>query len=325
MTWRTNLTWQNAKRRATLITQIRRFFEERSVIEVETPILSQGTVTDVHLDAFSTVFNYAQDSHCDEAKILYLQTSPEFAMKRLIASGFGCCYQISKAFRHEQHGRYHNPEFTMLEWYRIGFDHFQLMDEVSCLLSSVLNCQQAEKFTYQQLFLSHLGFDPLTADIEDLLKIIEQNNMLSDWLRLEDNPDTLLQFIMTQLIEPNIGNTVPCFIYDFPATQASLAKISESDHRVAERFECYYKGVELANGFHELTDDVIQRQRFESDNRQRVALNKPKRVIDEAFLSALEAGLPACAGVAIGIDRLLMLAMGQNHINDVISFNIEKA
>jgi lysyl-tRNA synthetase class 2 len=325
MSWQPSMNWHYAKQRAQILSQIRAFFLAKNVIEVDTPLLSHATVTDPHLDAFVTHFNYSQASHCDDSVVLYAQTSPEFAMKRLLASGYGCCYQICKAFRHEQHGRYHNPEFTMLEWYRVGFDHFKLMDEVAALMSLILDCHQVERISYQALFIRELKIDPLTADKAELIKLITSRNKLSDWLEQEACIDTLLQFIMAELIEPTIGNDIPCFVYDFPASQASLAKISKQDQRVAERFECYFKGIELANGFNELIDVEQQILRFEQDNEIRAQLGKPKHDFDNNFISALAHGMPACAGVALGIDRLVMLALSASEIDQVITFPIENA
>ena len=325
MSWQPSMNWQYAKQRAQVLTHIRSFFLKRNVIEVDTPLLSHGTVTDVHLDAFITHYKYSNNSHCDEAQVLYAQTSPEFAMKRLLASGYGCCYQICKAFRHEQYGRLHNPEFTMLEWYRIGFDHFQLMDEVAALLALTIGCQQVERVSYQELFIREVNIDPLNTDKAQLIAFISARDKLSDWLISEECVDTLLQFIMAELIEPNIGKDIPCFVYNFPASQASLAKISREDPRVAERFECYFKGIELANGFNELTDVEQQKLRFEKDNEIRAQLDKSPQAIDQNFISALEHGLPACAGVALGIDRLVMLALSASKIDQVITFPIENA
>lgn len=325
MSWQPSMSWQHAKQRANVLATIRKFFNERDVIEVETPLLSNGTITDVHLDPFITQFNYSTDSNIKEAKALYAQTSPEFAMKRLLASGYGCCYQICKAFRHEQHGRYHNPEFTMLEWYRVGFDHFQLIEEVAALLRDVLACKDTESISYQNLFLREVNIDPLKATNEELTTLISEHGMLSDWLINESSKDTLLQFVMSEIIEPRIGNDIPCFVYNFPASQASLAKISADDSRVAERFECYFKGIELANGFNELTDADQQLRRFRADNEIRSDMNKEQRPIDDNFIAALKHGLPKCSGVALGVDRLLMLALGAKSIDKVISFPIDNA
>lgn len=325
MSWQPSMNWHNAKQRAKVLSLIRAFFLARNVIEVETPLLSSTTITDQHLDPFITQFNYSADSHCSEATLLYGQTSPEFAMKRLLASGYGSCYQICKALRHEQQGRYHNPEFTMLEWYRLGYNHFELMDEVEELLQLILTCPKTEKISYQNLFMNKVHIDPLNTSRSDLINVIKHSGKLSDWLEREESIDTLLQFIMAELIEPNIGIDAPCFVYDFPASQASLAKISTKDPRVAERFECYFKGIELANGFHELTDAEQQKQRFINDNEIRQQLDMEKRAIDERFISALEYGLPACSGVALGIDRLIMLALSVEKIDDIITFPVSIA
>lgn len=325
MSWQPSMNWHNAKERAKVLSLIRSFFLARDVIEVETPLFSSATITDPHLDPFMTQFNYSADSHCSESTILYAQTSPEFAMKRLLASGYGSCYQICKALRHEQQGRYHNPEFTMLEWYRLDFNHFELMDEVEELLQLILNCSTVEKISYQKLFIGKINIDPLNTSRGELIAVISSAGKLSDWLEREESTDTLLQFIMAELIEPNIGVDTPCFVYDFPASQASLAKISLEDPRVAERFECYYKGIELANGFHELTDVEQQKLRFVKDNELRQQLGMDKRAIDDNFISALAYGLPECSGVALGIDRLIMLTLSANKIDDVITFPISIA
>ena len=325
MSWQPKLTWKNAQKRAQILQQIRQFFSERNVVEVETPALSQGTVTDVHLDAFSSRYNFLSDNDTTQSAEMYLQTSPEFHMKRLLASGYGCIFQIAKAFRHEEAGRYHNPEFTMLEWYRLGFDHFDLMKEVAELLNVVLDCDEPLQITYQQLFIDQLGFDPLIATREQLLMLITENDKISDWLVLEQDVDTLLQFVFSEIIENKIGIDAPCFVYNFPKSQASLARICPDDDRVAQRFECYYQGVELVNGFNELTDCDSQLQRFQSDNDKRKQMKLAQRPVDYNFISALSHGLPQCSGVALGIDRLIMLALKTTHIEQVLSFPVENA
>jgi len=325
MSWQATLTWKNAQKRAQILQQIRQFFSDRTVLEVETPALSLGTVTDVHLDAFSSRYNFLSDSDVEQPATLYLQTSPEFHMKRLLASGYGSIFQIAKAFRHEEAGRFHNPEFTMLEWYRLGFDHIELMNEVAELLQAVLSCTQPSQVTYQQLFLEVVNIDPLIATREQLLTVITNHNKLSDWLIAEQDNDILLQFIFSEVIEPTVGNDAPCFVYHFPRSQASLAKICPEDDRVAQRFECYYQGIELANGFNELTNSESQLQRFQKDNTKRAKLGLSKKPIDKNFISALSHGLPQCSGVALGIDRLIMLALKAKHIDEVISFPIECA
>lgn len=324
MSWQPTLTWEYAQKRAQIVQKIRQFFSERNVIEVETPALSQGTVTDVHLDAISCRYNFLSGSPTEQVTDLYLQTSPEFHMKRLLASGYGCIFQIAKAFRHEEAGRFHNPEFTLLEWYRLGFDHFMLMDEVAQLLQIILGCNKPTKTTYQDIFIKEVDIDPLIATREQLLSLIVKYGKLSDWLSVEPDNDILLQFIFSEIIEPKIGNDSPCFVYNFPCSQASLAKTCAKDARVAERFECYFQGVELVNGFNELTDSDIQIQRFQEDNGYRKLLYLPERSIDNNFISALSAGLPQCSGVALGIDRLIMLALKAEHIEKVISFPIDR-
>jgi len=318
--WQSTMDWQTAKLRAEVLHKIRGFFHKRDVIEVETPNLSQHTVTDVHLDAFESQYQFPLGK-----KPLYLQTSPEYAMKRLLASGYGAIYQITKAYRDEAYGRHHNPEFTMLEWYRPNFDHLQLMDEVEALLTLVLKTEKAEKFTYQQVFLIHTNIDPLETDKATLKDFLNSHDISDDWLMSTDCIDTLLQFIFSQFVETKIGKTTPCFVYDFPISQASLAVQSETDPRVAHRFECYYKGIELVNGFNELTDAKIQESRFEVDNIQRLALAKHEKPLDTLLLAALSSGMPQCSGVALGVDRLVMLALDIDDITNVLSFTIENA
>ena len=325
MTWKSTQSWESAQLKAKLLFKIRSFFANRNIVEVETPTLSQGTVTDVYLDGFTSKYNFLADTPADVECELYLQTSPEFAMKRLLSSGYGSIYQICKAFRHEATGRYHNPEFTILEWYRVGYDHFQLMNEVEALLVSVLACGSAERISYQSLFIKILGIDPLDCNTADLISILTSRNILCDWLLVEPSIDILLQFVFSEIVEPLIGKSAPCFVYDFPSNQASLARISNKDCRVAERFECYFKGIELANGFNELTDAEQQYQRFDEDNKIRKMQGKAPRIIDHRFIDALNNGLPECAGVALGIDRLMMIALDEESIDKVISFPISHA
>lgn len=309
------------KQRATLLRQIREFFAEREVLEVETPAMSHATVTDIHLHTFQTEFvgpGYAQGSG------LHLMTSPEFHMKRLLAAGSGCIYQLGKAFRNEENGRYHNPEFTMLEWYRIGFDHHALMDEMEALLQLVLGCAHAERMTYQQAFQNVLGVCPLVAPMDELKKVAATLG-LSDIAEPEEDRDTLLQLLFSIGIEPKIGQSVPVFVYDFPASQAALAKINPLDPRVADRFEVYFKGIELANGFHELDNPAEQLARFQADNAKRLEMGLTEQPIDYHLIAALEAGLPECSGVALGIDRLIMLALGVDHIDKVTAFPFPRA
>lgn len=325
MDWQPTLSWQNAQKRAQVISQIRDFFKQRKVLEVETPALSQGTVTDVYLDALSCEYNFLPDSSDQHSDTLYLQTSPEFHMKRLLASGYGCIYQIAKAYRHEEFGRYHNPEFTMLEWYRIGFDQFDLMHEVADLLKGVLDCAEVVSSSYQEIFIDKVSIDPLTSSFADLNQFLVEQGKSADWLSQSGDKDLLLQFIFTEIIEPQIGINEPQFIYNFPVAQASLAQVCPEDARVAQRFECYYRGVELANGFNELTNANEQLARFKDDNQKRAAQGLVEKPIDERFIAALSSGLPECSGVALGIDRLIMLAINADTISDVQSFGVDRA
>ncbi|MUK91051.1 elongation factor P--(R)-beta-lysine ligase [Aliivibrio fischeri] len=319
--WMPSASIEQLQQRADILAVIRSFFFKRKVMEVDTPAMSHATVTDVHLHTFQTDFigpGYADGTH------LYFMTSPEFHMKRLLAAGSGCIYQINKAFRNEEAGRYHNPEFTMLEWYRLGFDHHDLMDEMNELLTLVLKCDNAERMTYQEAFIQVLGVCPLEASLDELRAVAAPLG-LSDIADIEEDRDTLLQLLFSMGVEVKIGQDVPTFVYDFPASQAALAKINPSDPRVAERFELYFKGIELANGFHELDNAKEQLMRFEEDNAKRKSMGLTEQPIDYHLIAALEAGLPNCSGVALGIDRLIMLAMGEKHIDQVTAFPFDRA
>lgn len=321
MTWQPTSDVAMLKQRAKLIAAIRQFFYQRDVLEVDTPAMSQATVTDIHLHTFKTEFvgpGFA------DGQILYLMTSPEFHMKRLLSAGSGAIYQICKSFRNEESGRYHNPEFTMLEWYRPGFDHHQLMDEMDELLQLILGCQQAERMSYQQAFLNVLGVCPLEGSMLELKQAAAKLG-LSDIAEPEEDRDTLLQLLFSIGIEGKIGQEVPAFVYDFPASQAALAQINPTDNRVAERFEVYFKGIELANGFHELANGDEQLIRFEADNHKRIEMGLEPQPIDMNLVNALRAGFPDCAGVALGIDRLIMLALGLKHIDQVTAFPVDIA
>ena len=321
LNWRPSASIANLQKRAQIINQIRQFFAGRNVWEVDTPSLCSSTVTDLHMQAFVTEFTCPPSG---KTQSLYLQTSPEYAMKRLLCAGSGAIFQICKAFRNEDAGPNHNPEFTMLEWYRPGFDHLQLMEELSELVQVVLGCKAADKISYQQACQQFLHLDPLSASLEEV-RALGSELGYGHICAQEQNIDTLLQLLFCQHVEPNIGQDAPCFVYDFPASQAALARISSVDSRVAQRFELYYQGKELANGFHELADAREQRQRFSHENKQRAANGLEQVSIDGHFLDALQAGLPDCAGVAVGIDRLIMLALGESDISRVLAFSYHNA
>ncbi len=308
--WRPNATLANLKLRAKILGQIRRFFAERQVMEVETPALGRFTITDRHI--ISLAVPTPGDGH------YYLQTSPEYAMKRLLAAGSGCIYQICKAFRAAEKGSRHNPEFTMLEWYRLGFNHQQLMDEIDTLLRTILNTPPAQRVTYNELFQLHFNLNIHTSTDHQL----RQHIHLAGWMKETGqlDRDTCLQLMMSHGIEPHLGFEAPLFVYDFPASQAALARLSKTQPPVAERFELYIQGYEVANGFHELTDPVEQEQRFLQDQHQRRQSGEAVLPMDPRLLSALQHGLPDCAGVALGIDRLMLLAASAGHIEEVLAF-----
>lgn len=315
--WRPTAPLENLRRRARILSEIRSFFAARGVLEVETPILAAATVSDLHLASLETRVAGTR---------AFLQTSPEFAMKRLLAAGSGPIFQIARAFRDDERGRHHNPEFTLLEWYRPGFDHHALMDEMDALLSGILGTPSARRLSYRALFLEELGIDPhraTPAQLEDAARArgLEPPRGLGS--------DDLLNLLMSVVLEPVLGRERPLFLFDYPASQAALARIRPPAHEgepaVAERFEVYVEGVELANGFHELADAAEQRRRFEHDLSTRGERGLPAVPIDEHLLGALAAGFPDCAGVALGIDRLVMIALGASSIDEVIAFPVERA
>lgn len=283
-------------------------------MEVDTPLLCRAASTDPYLESFTTRY---QGPGEPEGKNYFLPTSPEFAMKRLLAAGSGAIYQICKSFRNGESGRHHNPEFTMLEWYRPGYDHHMLMDEVEALVIQSLGQREIERLSYRELFLRHVSLDPFSISIDEAKLCLKESGVAITGF--DGNLDDWLSLIITHLIEPQLSAT---FVYDFPASQAMLAKVCGGAPPVAERFELYVDGMELANGFHELTDAAEQKSRFEQDVLQRVQLKLPEMPIDGALLGALQYGLPKCAGVALGIDRLLMLAAKASSIEEVIAFPI---
>ncbi|MFC1025762.1 elongation factor P--(R)-beta-lysine ligase [Pasteurella multocida] len=317
--WQPSASIENLLARAKIIAEIRRFFTDRGLLEVETPVLSEFGVTDVHLSTFNTDFISPM---AEKSKTLWLSTSPEYHMKRLLAAGSGPIFQLCHVFRNEEAGQHHNPEFTMLEWYRPHFDMYRLINEVDDLLQQILDCKPTESLSYQFVFQEYVGLDPLSAEKTELVAKAKQYHLQQ---AEQEDRDTLLQFLFSTVVEPNIGKENPVAVYHFPATQAALAQISSEDHRVAERFEFYYKGLELANGFHELTDVNEQLHRFEQDNVQRQKMGLPQRQIDKRLLGALQAGVPNCSGIALGVDRLLMIALGANAIHEVMAFGIENA
>lgn len=307
--------------RAHLYAQVRAFFAERKVLEVETPILARYGVSDVNLHSFrldaAPATGYAGGP-------LYLQTSPEYAMKRLLASGSGCIYQISRVFREGERGPRHNPEFSMLEWYRVGFNDQQLMDEVEALLLRLLPQARFQRLSYRQLFIRILGLDPFTAALADLQQCAAA--WLAQPLAKALPRDDLLDVCMTHAIEPALAAMGAVWVQDYPASQAALARTRwQEGHEVAHRFELYLDGLELCNGYWELTDSKEQQARFAANNQQRHAQGLPAVAQDACLLDALKAGMPDCAGVALGLDRLLMRMLNSQCIDAVLNFPIERA
>lgn len=320
--WRPTTTQSALKIRAAMLAKIRAFFAARNVLEVETPLLSHGTITDPYIHAITAQYFLAGSKQKQQ---LYLQTSPEYAMKRLLAAGSGSIYQICKAFRNGETGRKHNPEFTMLEWYRLDYDHHDLMTEMDELLQCILQTPAAKRFSYAEIFNQYLQINPHSATVNELKTCAVKHELFISSSIDQNDRNNWLDLLMSHIIEPHLGQAEPTFIYDYPATQAALARIRRDAIPVAERFEVYIKGIELANGFYELADAQEQRQRFEENIIERRALGFDEAPIDENFIAALNHGLPNCAGVAIGIDRLLMLAANAETISEIISFPIERA
>ncbi|TAK73716.1 MAG: elongation factor P--(R)-beta-lysine ligase [Gammaproteobacteria bacterium] len=317
--WQPSATIEHLRIRAQVLKTIRDFFAARGVMEVETPLMCHTSVTDPFIQSIPVLF---QAHPQEQEQRYYLQTSPEYAMKRLLAANSGAIYQITKAFRQGEIGRFHNPEFTMLEWYRPQYHHHDLMDEMDELLQLILNMPAAERKSYAEVFQLFLHFDPHAASLEELAACAKQQGVVV--AENVTDRDTWLQLLMSYCIEPQLGHDRPYFIYDFPASQAALARIQPGNPPVASRFEVYVQGIELANGFHELLDAKEQRKRFEHNLRERQQLGLTELLIDEYFLAALAHGLPDCAGVALGIDRLMMLVMQRQTIKEVVSFDFER-
>lgn len=303
--------------RARLYALIREFFAERNVLEVETPILSAAANTEPNIESFSTMFSGHVDAGSPER---WLRTSAEFPMKRLLAAGVGDCYELGRVFRNGEAGRRHNPEFTMLEWYRVGWDHLSLLDETVELVRLALNMVGREaslvSMTYHELFVDSLGIDPFTASIDTLREPLRDIEINGEGLQRDD----WLDLLITHRIQPVFPTDRITVIRDWPSTQCALAKIRPGNPPVAERFELYLGPHELANGYHELTDPKEQRARFENDNRRRESRGQRELPIDENLLAALESGLLDCAGVALGIERLLMCLCGSEDIRDLLAF-----
>lgn len=327
--WQPTASLETLRLRARLLARVRRFFAARAVLEVETPMLSAAATPAPHLDSFTVAYHgpLGHTSGAPASGQLYLHTSPEFPMKRLLAAGSGSIYQLCRVFRDGEAGARHNPEFTLLEWYRVGFTLERVIDEVETLLRSVLagvrELPAAERHTYHELFQRYAGVDGLAATVADLRACLLQRGHQPPPGMAESDIDAWRDLVLTHIIEPQLTGLM--FVTEYPASQAALARILPTTPAVAERFECYLEGVELANGFHELADAAEQERRFEQENAARTAGGGPSMPLDTALLDALAAGLPDCCGVALGFDRLLMRAVGAERIEDVLAFGIERA
>lgn len=290
--------------RAQMFAQARNFFAEKGVVEVDVPILSKGAPVDTYIDVMSTSLSTGE--------VGYLHTSPEYAMKRLLSQGIGDIYQMSHVFRDGDIGHLHNPEFTMVEWYRIGMTFPQLIEETLDFIRLFIGPEKAEWITYREAFKRYAGIDYISATVPELIACAPDSlpKEAASWEK-----EVLLHYFMGFVIEPNFQNLT--VIKDYPPSQAALAKMEDG---VALRFEVYFKGVELANGFHELTDAKEQRRRFHEDNEERLQMGKKSLPLDENFLQALEMGLPDCCGVAVGFDRLMLLRHNKKHLEEVLPF-----
>ncbi|MGO9935275.1 MAG: EF-P lysine aminoacylase EpmA [Steroidobacteraceae bacterium] len=327
MTWRPAATRAALMLRAEMRQATRAFFKDRNVLEVETPILSAAAVSDPQIESLATRV-------AGIAGLEFLCPSPEYAMKRLLAAGSGDIYQLCKVFRDAERGRWHNPEFTMLEWYRLGLDDWALMDEVEtlvrALLAPVRSVLPAERLSYSAALQRHAGVDAFSSSEHELREAALSHGIVCD---AELDRDGRLDLLMGLVVGPRLGHERPCFICDYPASQAALARLrppraplpTGGPSAVAARFELYLDGLELANGFHELASHSELRSRFNEDLAVRRARGQAQPPLDENLLAALEAGFPDCAGVALGFDRLVAIALGADRLADAMAFTIDNA
>lgn len=318
--WRPTADIETLRERARLLAKVRAFFAERDVLEVETPVLGQGGSTDVHLVSLSTLARTDRGQ-----RRLWLQTSPEFHMKRLLAAGSGPIFQLARSFRDGEVGGRHNIEFSMLEWYRPGYSLAALIDETATLVATILPRFHGPvvHYAYRRLFHTHLAVDPFTSSLETLRRLAAEHGPMPATALANDGRDTCLDLLMSQVIEPRLGRNELSVVVDYPASQAALARRHQDadGEWVASRFELYLEGTELANGYDELTDAAEQRARFADDNAERRKLGLGEVDVDEHLLAALDAGLPPGSGVALGIDRLIQLALGKARLEDVLTFS----
>jgi len=302
------------RRRAGLLKRVRQFFDDRGFLEVETPILSHDVVVDRHLDPLRVTL-FVDPRQPEQGETLWLQTSPEFGMKRLVAAGATEIYQVTRAFRGGEHGTLHNPEFTMVEWYRVGDDYNAGMQLLGDLAEFALGLGPPERMTYRDAFLQHVGVDPMSGAP---LPVPAE-------LRPSAERDLIIDYLHTTRVEPNLGHERPTILYDYPASQAALARVRDDNPPVAERFELYVRGIELANGYHELLDADVLKQRSRQQNHLRSADGKYALPEESRLLAAMDHGLPSCSGCALGFDRLVMVATDAKSLQEVMAFPIDRA
>lgn len=309
---------ENLVRRSHLLNALRLFFLERDFVEVETPLLSSEVIPEQHIELVQATRSTANSRVATQHTAHWLQASPELYMKRLVAAGMHKIFQVTRSFRSNEIGKLHNPEFTIVEWYRVGDDMQTGMDLLDELLQATMSAQLAMRTSYAQAFEQHVGVNPHRANIQELaaLGVVPPAGMKTD------DRDEWLNLLLATLVEPQLGRSAPELLYDYPTSQAALATtaVRESGDEVAERFELYWQGVELANGYHELTDADQLRRRLEAVNQAREDDKRPALPQPESLLQAMEGGLPACSGCALGFDRLAMLACGTKSIEDVMPF-----
>jgi elongation factor P--(R)-beta-lysine ligase len=309
--------------RADLLRRAREFFQERGFLEVETPLLSSDVVVDRHLDPIPVIL--ADDPRQPAiGRSLWLQTSPEFGMKRLLAAGSTAIYQITRAFRAGESGPMHNPEFTMIEWYRTGDGIVAGMTLLSEFGEALLGRGISDRISYRDAFKRHVDLDPYSSSVSDLRAAANRHQIVAPDTLCDDR-DAWLDLLLVECVQPHLGRTRPTILFDYPASQAALAIVRDGPPPVAERFELFVDGIELANGYHELLDANVLRSRFAAANRQRIADGKPPLPEESRLLAAMEAGLPPCTGVALGFDRLVMIAAGAHTLAEVIAFPIDRA
>jgi len=321
--FRPTASWANLRLRGELLRRVREFFHEQHFVEVETPILSAETVVDRHLDPFPVLIGGT--TAAPGPRQLWLQTSPEFGMKRLLTAGATAIYQVTRAFRQGEQGPLHNPEFTMVEWYRVGDGMAEGVQLLGELCDSLLGRGLPELLSYGDAFERYAGLDPHSADAQTLAAVTRDLGLATPASLGPDDRDGWLDLLMVEVVQPNLGRQRPTILYDYPASQAALARVRPGDPPLAERFELYVSGMELANGYHELLDAEELRRRSVESNRLREADGKPPLPEPARLLAAMEAGLPPATGVALGFDRVVMLAAEASDLSEVIAFPFDRA